>query len=89
MPTFFETDHFVTDIDLLAAIFGVIIGAIAGFASEHGFHNAAIAGGVMFIGISLGVSINGTIPVLRRKLRREPWYALIAFLLGGAIGTIP
>ncbi|KZN25519.1 hypothetical protein A4G99_03310 [Haladaptatus sp. R4] len=85
----FTTDHHITEIDFLAAIFGVIIGVLAGYASEHGFRSVAIAGGVLFIGLSLGVGVNGTMPGVHRKLRREPWYALAAFLMGGALGTLP
>jgi len=84
----FSADRSVSEIDFLAGAVGAIIGLLVSYGSEHGFRNVAIVSGVLFIGLSLGVSVSGVMPGIRRKLRREPWYALAAFLLFGAVGTL-
>ncbi|WP_266078686.1 hypothetical protein [Haladaptatus caseinilyticus] len=78
----------ITYTEVHAGILGIVIGVLAGYVSELGFHSMAVGVAIVFIMISLGVGIRGDVPIAQRTIRREPWYALTAFLLGGAIGTL-
>jgi hypothetical protein len=82
------SENSVTYTEVHAGVLGAVGGVLAGYASRHGFQSVSVALGVAFVAIALGVSVRGDVPVAQRTLRREPWYALSAFLLGGAVGTL-
>jgi hypothetical protein len=66
-----------------AAVLGAVVGAFAAYlhATEYAAVGVTIA--VVFVVASLGVARYGS--TASRTVRREPWYALAAFLAGGAV----
>ncbi len=82
------TENSVTYAEVHATILGGVVGTLVGYVSGIGFESVALGVGVVFVGIALGVGVRGNVPMAQQTIRREPWYALAAFLLGGAVGTL-
>lgn len=80
-----ETENRLTYMEAHAAILGVVVGYLVRYALELQYTTVAVGGGVVFVAIALGLTVCEKIPVAQRTIRREPWYALVAFLVGSAI----
>ncbi|WP_128476455.1 hypothetical protein [Halorussus pelagicus] len=79
------TDNPLTYTELHAVVLGAVIGVLTGYA--HGIGRTTVAVGVTstFVAVALGVKYTGEIPAAQRTVRREPWYALAALVVGGAV----
>ena len=80
----FGTENRVTYRELHAAILGGIVGFLAGYAHLVGRTSLATDVAVLFVVLALGVGATGRLSPAQVTIRREPWYALAAFLGGGA-----
>ncbi|WP_158055729.1 hypothetical protein [Halorussus halophilus] len=78
----------LTYTEVHAAILGVVVGVLSGFAYSTGRTEVAVGLASFFVGVSLGVGGSGELPAAQRTVRREPWYALAAFLAGGVAGVV-
>lgn len=67
-----------------AAVLGVVIGAVSAYLRVIGFTTVGVALVVLFICGALGVRVyDGS--VAGQTITREPWYALAAMVITGAI----
>ncbi|MFC7079598.1 hypothetical protein [Halorussus caseinilyticus] len=84
----FESNNSLTYTEVHAAVLGAVIGTLAGYA--HGIGRTEVSIGVVstFVAVALGLKYSGKIPAAQRTIRREPWYALAALLVGGAVGLV-
>ncbi|PSQ50854.1 hypothetical protein BRD15_00740 [Halobacteriales archaeon SW_6_65_15] len=82
------TENRVTYTELHALVLGAVVGVLAGYAHGIGRTTVATAFTSLFVAISLGVRANGKLPMAQRTVRREPWYALAALLVGGVVGVV-
>ncbi|WP_232702758.1 hypothetical protein [Halobacterium wangiae] len=64
-----------------AAVLGAAVGAFAAYLRTADYPDLGVALGVVFVVAALGVARYGS--AASRTVRREPWYALAAFLAGG------
>lgn len=83
-----ETDNPLTYTEVHALVLGAVIGVLAGYAHGIGRTTAAVGVTATFVGVALGIKYTGTIPAAQRTVRREPWYALAALLVGGTVGLV-
>lgn len=83
-----ETKNSITYTEVHAVILGVVVGYLVRHAHELEYTTVGIAGGVAFVTIALGLTVREKLPVAQRTIRREPWYALAAFLAGLAVPSI-
>ena len=65
-----------------AAVLGAVVGAFAAYLRTAGFPTVGVSLAVVFVVAALGVERYGS--TASRTVRREPWYALAAFLVAGA-----
>ncbi|WP_435155284.1 hypothetical protein [Haladaptatus sp. DFWS20] len=79
-----DSKNSVTYAEVHAAILGIVIGILAGYVSTMGFESV----GIGFVMISPEIGVCGDVQIAQQTIRREPWYALAAFLVGGAVGTL-
>ena len=81
-----QTRNPLTYTEFHALVLGAVVGVLAGYA--HGIGRTAVAAAFasLFVALALGVHANGTLPMAQRTVRREPWYALAALLVGGVVG---
>ncbi|UPW01169.1 hypothetical protein M0R88_03470 [Halorussus gelatinilyticus] len=81
----FGSDNALTYTEIHAIILGAVVGVLAGYA--HGIGRTTVAVGVAatFVAVALGLKYTGEIPAAQQTLRREPWYALAALVVGGAV----
>lgn len=77
----------LTYTEVHAAILGAVVGVLSGFAFSIGRTEAAVGLASFFVGVSLGVGGSGKLPAAQKTVRKEPWYALAAFLVGGIVGV--
>ena len=84
----FGSSNSLTYTEVHAAIIGAVVGVLAGYARVAGYETVAVGGGVVFVGVALGLGARGELPAAQTTLRREPWYGLAAFLLGGVLVTL-
>ena len=84
----FSSSNALTYTEVHAAVLGVVVGVLAGYARVVGYETVAVGSGVVFVAVALGLGARGELPAAQTTLRREPWYALAAFLLGGALVTL-
>jgi len=80
----FGTDNPFTYRELHASVLGAVVGVLTGYAHALGRTSLAIAAAVAFVALALGVAAVGRRSTGLVTVRREPWYALAAFLAGGA-----
>jgi len=78
------TDNPLTYRELHAAVLGAVVGALTGYAHAIGRTSVAIDAAIAFVALALGVVAVGRASTALVTVRREPWYALAAFLAGGA-----
>lgn len=78
----------VTFTEVHATVLGLAVGFLAGFALALGYEEPALGLGMSFVAIALGLRKRGHLPASQRTIRREPWYALAAFVVGAAVGTV-
>jgi hypothetical protein len=81
----FETDNSLTYTEVHAVVLGAVVGVLAGYAHGIGRTTAAVGVTTIFVAIALGIEYTGEIPAAQRTVRREPWYALAALLVGGTV----
>jgi hypothetical protein len=84
----FESENPLTYTEVHAVILGAVVGVLTGYAHGIGRTSAAVGVTVTFVGVALGVKYTGKIPAAQRTVRREPWYALAALLVGGTVGLV-
>ncbi|WP_276298886.1 hypothetical protein [Halorussus lipolyticus] len=84
----FESDNSLTYTEVHAAILGAVVGVLVGYGHGIGRTTAAVSLTVTFVGVALGIKYTGKIPAAQRTVRREPWYALAALLVGGTVGLV-
>jgi hypothetical protein len=79
------TENSLTYAELHAVVLGAVTGVLAGYA--HGIGRTTVAVGVTatFVAVALGLEYTGELPAAQRTVRREPWYALAALVVGGAV----
>ena len=80
------TKNPLTYAELHALILGAVVGVLAGYAHGIGRTTVATAVTTLFVAVALGASATGEIPKARKTIRKEPWYALAALLVGGILG---
>lgn len=80
----FGTENQLTYRELHAAVIGSVVGFLAGYAHLVGRTSLAAGVSTLFVVLALGVGATGHLSTARRTVRKEPWYALAAFLGGGA-----
>lgn len=83
-----HSENVVAFTEVHATVLGLAVGVLAGFTLALGHEEPALAIGMSFLAIALGIQKRGRLPVGQRTIRREPWYALAAFVVGAAFGTI-
>ncbi|WP_336036279.1 hypothetical protein [Halobacterium yunchengense] len=66
-----------------AAVLGACVGAVAAYARTADYAVLAGAVAALFVLASLGVARYGS--VAGRTVRKEPWYALAAFVAAGGV----
>jgi hypothetical protein len=81
----FETDNPLTYTEVHAVVLGTVVGVLAGYAHGIGRTTGAVGLTATFVAIALGIKYTGEIPAAQRTVRREPWYALAALLVGGTV----
>ena len=86
--TVFGGQNRLTYTEVHASILGFVVGSLAWYAHELGRTTLAVTAGAVFVAIALGVYMRGRLPVAQRTIRHEPWYALAAFVVGGAVSTL-
>ena len=79
----FGTENKFTYRELHAAILGGVVGFLAGYAHLVGRTSLATEVAVLFVVLALGVGVTSRLSAAQVTIRREPWYALAAFLGGG------
>lgn len=79
----FGTKNKLTYRELHAAILGGVVGFLAGYAHLVGRTSLATEVAVLFVVLALGVGATSRLSTAKVTIRREPWYALAAFLGGG------
>jgi len=84
----FGTENPLTYTEVHAFVLGAVIGVLAGYAHGIGRTTAAVGVTTTFVAVSLGIKYTGEIPAAQRTVRREPWYALAALLVGGTVGLL-
>lgn len=84
----FETQNSLTYTEVHAVILGAVVGVLTGYAHGIGRTEVAVGVATFFVLASLGVKKRGELPVAQCTIRREPWYALAALLIGGAVGLV-
>ncbi|WP_433625315.1 hypothetical protein [Halomicrococcus sp. NG-SE-24] len=82
------TDNRVTYTEVQAGVLGVVVGVLAGYGYALGHESVAVKVSAVFVALALGLGVTGRMSAAKRTLRREPWYALAAFLVGGTLGTL-
>ena len=80
----FGSENELSYAEVHAVILGGVVGALVGYAHVLGRTTVAIGVGAFFVGVAFGVGSSERGVPARRTIRREPWYALAAFLTGGA-----
>jgi hypothetical protein len=75
----------LTYTEVHAVVLGAVVGLLAGYLRDIGYTPVAVTLAVAFVALAFGVVIRGRVPVARRTVRREPWYALAAFAVGGVV----
>ena len=66
-----------------AAVLGAIVGAFAAYLRSTGYSTVGTVLAVGFVVTALGVERYAS--TASRTVRREPWYALAAFVVGGVV----
>jgi hypothetical protein len=79
------SDNAFTYTELHATILGGVIGVLVGYAHDIGRTEIAVGVTSTFVAVALGLKYTGKIPAAQRTVRREPWYALVALLVGGGV----
>ncbi|MFC7167602.1 hypothetical protein [Halospeciosus flavus] len=83
----------LTFTELHAAILGTVVGVFGAFVFARGFRTVGVALGAAFVGFVLGFDLRGRaesrveprVEAAELVLQREPWYALGAFVVAGAL----
>jgi hypothetical protein len=83
----FGTNNPLTYTELHAAILGAVVGVLVGYGHVIGRTGLATGFTAFFVAVALGVQYHGKIPKAQKTIRREPWYALAALLVGGAVAV--
>jgi len=78
----------LTYTEVHASILGAVVGLFAGYLRTIGYTNVAVALAVVFVAVALGLRAHGTLPMAEKTVRREPWYALAAFVVGGVVSLL-
>ncbi|GAA0284938.1 hypothetical protein [Halobacterium noricense] len=65
-----------------AGVLGAAVGAFASYLHAIDYTSLGVALAVVFVAAALGLRRYGS--VAGRTVRREPWYALAAFVVAGA-----
>lgn len=78
----------LTYTEVHAAIIGLVVGVLAGYALLLGYDLLAAGVSATFVSIALGVRTQEELPVAQTTVRREPWYALGAFLVGALVAWL-
>ena len=84
----FRSGNTITYMELHAVVLGLVVGGLVAYTYGLGHTTVAVAGGVVFVGLALGVYARGSLSKAQLTLRREPWYALAAFVIGAAVGAV-
>ena len=83
-----ETKNRLTYTEFHAVILGAVVGVLVGYAHAIGRTTAAVTFTSIFVALALGVYARGKLSPAQRTVRREPWYALAALLVGGVVGVV-
>jgi hypothetical protein len=78
----------MTYTELHALVLGAVVGVLAGYAHAIGRTSMAVTFTAIFVALALGVYATGKLPAAQRTVRREPWYALAALLVGVVVGVV-
>ena len=82
------SDNAFTYTELHATILGAVVGVLTGYAHNIGRTEVAVGVTATFVAVALGLKYTEEIPAAQRTVRREPWYALAALLVGGTVGLV-
>jgi hypothetical protein len=81
------TKNPLTYTELHAVILGAVVGVLSGYAHAIGRTPVAVTFTSLFVALTLGVYAREKLSPAQRTVRREPWYALAALLVGGVVGV--
>ena len=82
------TKNSLTYTEFHAVILGAVVGVLAGYAHAIGRTSIAATFTSIFVALALGIYATGKLSAAQRTVRREPWYALAALLVGGVVGVV-
>ena len=77
------SNNAVTYTEIHAVILGAVVGVLAGYGHVVGRTELATWFTAAFVAAALGLGVAGKLSKARTTIRREPWYALAALLVGG------
>ncbi|WP_435176079.1 hypothetical protein [Halorussus sp. AFM4] len=77
------SDNPLTYTEIHALVLGAVVGVLAGYGHVIGRTELATWLTAAFVAAALGLGVAGRLSKARTTIRREPWYALVALLVGG------
>lgn len=86
--TVLESGNSLTYAEVHAVILGAAVGLLAGYGHAVGQTQLATGVTALFVVAALGVGLTGKLPKAQKTIRREPWYALAALLVGGLVAVV-
>lgn len=78
----------LTYTEVHAVVLGGVVGVLVGYAYDLGYATLAAGFTGLFVLLALGVAVMEDNPAAQKTVRREPWYALAALLVGGVAGMV-
>ncbi|NHN59912.1 MULTISPECIES: hypothetical protein [Halorussus] len=77
------SDNPLTYTEVHALVLGGVVGVLAGYGHVIGRTDLATWLTAAFVAAALGLGVAGRLSKAQATVRREPWYALAALLVGG------
>ena len=71
-----------------ALVIGLVVGFLASYGFLVGYRELAVGVTATFVAIALGLRMQKRLPIAQRTMRREPWYALAAFVAGAVVARL-